>query len=170
MLKVFNYLLELFLRVFLGFVLLKWKLKVKVLIFRFASARKCSTGGRALMQLDFIQLVSKLEKICTIRPIPHRDLVEVYIKAYYQPEEHLESWIKEHKVRKPKYHSLKTLTFQNSHSSLLYNANTHPCANLPQINMVWKPLKSLIYFWLSFLFYLFRSVSVLFIQKKKSNT
>lgn len=67
---------------------------------RFSAAKKCSTGGRALMQLDFIQLISKLEAITTVRPIPYRDLVEVYIKAYYQPEEDLETWIKEHAVSK----------------------------------------------------------------------
>lgn len=67
-----------------------------LLVEGFSAAKKCSTGGRALMQLDFIQLISKLEAITTVRPIPYRDLVEAYIKAYYQPEEDLESWIKEH--------------------------------------------------------------------------
>lgn len=50
------------------------------------------------MQLDFIQLISKLEKLCSLRPIPHREYVEAYVKAYYQPEDDLESWIKDHSV------------------------------------------------------------------------
>ncbi|KAK9506582.1 hypothetical protein O3M35_008485 [Rhynocoris fuscipes] len=62
----------------------------------FSSSKKCSTGGRALMQLDFIQLISKLEKLCSLRPIPHREYVESYVKAYYQPEDDLENWIKDH--------------------------------------------------------------------------
>ena len=36
---------------------------------------------------------------CTIfRPIPGREYVEQYIKAYYLPEAQLETWIREHKV------------------------------------------------------------------------
>lgn len=62
----------------------------------FSNAKKCATGGRALMQLDFTQFTSKLEKLITLRPIPHKDHVESYVKAYYIPEEHLEKWIREH--------------------------------------------------------------------------
>lgn len=50
------------------------------------------------MMLDFIQLVSKVERMCSLRPIPHREFVENYIKGYYTPEDQLESWIKEHRV------------------------------------------------------------------------
>jgi len=32
------------------------------------------------------------------RPIPGREFVEVYIKAYYLPETQLETWIHDHKV------------------------------------------------------------------------
>lgn len=32
------------------------------------------------------------------RPIPERELVEAYIKAYYLPESQLEAWVLEHKV------------------------------------------------------------------------
>ena len=35
--------------------------------FRFASAKKCSNEGRALMQLDFQQYLMKLEKLTDIR-------------------------------------------------------------------------------------------------------
>ncbi|XP_017890539.1 syndetin [Ceratina calcarata] len=63
----------------------------------FSYAKKCSNGGRALMQLDFTQLKSKFETITCLRPMPHREYVELYIKAYYLPENSLEEWMKEHK-------------------------------------------------------------------------
>lgn len=50
------------------------------------------------MQLDFTQLKSKFEKMTLLRPMPHREYVELYIKAYYLPENSFEEWIKEHKV------------------------------------------------------------------------
>lgn len=50
------------------------------------------------MQLDFTQFISKLEKLTTLRPIPYKDYVEVYVKAYYVPEEQLEKWIRDHTV------------------------------------------------------------------------
>ncbi|XP_008194931.2 syndetin [Tribolium castaneum] len=62
----------------------------------FSEAKKCSNGGRALMQLDFIQFLSKFEKMAGLRPVPHREYVENYIKAFYLPESELEKWIKEH--------------------------------------------------------------------------
>lgn len=48
------------------------------------------------MQLDFTQFLSKLEKLTSIRPIPDREYVEHYIKAYYLPEAALEAWVHEH--------------------------------------------------------------------------
>ncbi|XP_054267533.1 syndetin-like [Macrosteles quadrilineatus] len=62
----------------------------------FASAKKCSNGGRGLMQLDWTQLVSQVEKMCSLRPIPHRELVDAYVKAYYLPESALETFVREH--------------------------------------------------------------------------
>nr|CAD7441143.1 unnamed protein product [Timema bartmani]CAD7457242.1 unnamed protein product [Timema tahoe] len=62
----------------------------------FSNAKKCSNGGRALMQLDFTQFLSKFEKLTSIKPIPNREFVEAYVKAYYQPDTELEAWIKEH--------------------------------------------------------------------------
>ncbi|KAK0090814.1 hypothetical protein PV325_003834 [Microctonus aethiopoides] len=62
----------------------------------FSNAKKCSNGGRGLMQLDFTQLKSKYEMITSIRPMPHSEYVETYIKAYYIPENILEEWMKEH--------------------------------------------------------------------------
>ena len=65
---------------------------------RFAAARRCSNEGRALMQLDYQQFVTKLERLTRLRPLPERQLVEAYIKAYYVPESALEDWIRQHKV------------------------------------------------------------------------
>lgn len=48
------------------------------------------------MQLDFTQLQSKFEKISGIRPMPHKEYVEAYVKAYYLTETDLEKWIREH--------------------------------------------------------------------------
>ena len=76
------------------------KLVMKILVDGYASVKKCSNEGRALMQLDFQQLVVKLEKTCgsELRPLPHKEYVEAYIKAYYLPDSVIEKWIKEHPV------------------------------------------------------------------------
>ena len=78
---------------------------------RFSQAKKCSNEGRALMQLDYQQFRTKMEKMtlrrhanqchlmCIIltiiiyRPLPHHDIVENYIRAYYMSETDLESWL-----------------------------------------------------------------------------
>lgn len=83
------------------------------MFFRFSLVKKCSTAGRALMQLDFTQFMSQLNPICSITPFPHKELVEVYIKAYYLPETSLETWTKEHQVT-------KNLLIQDKYE-LLYN-------------------------------------------------
>ncbi|PSN30261.1 Syndetin [Blattella germanica] len=62
----------------------------------FSNARKCSNEGRALMQLDYTQFLSKLEKLTSIRPIPGREYVDLYVKAFYLSEVRLESWVREH--------------------------------------------------------------------------
>jgi len=36
-------------------------------MFSFASAKKCTNEGRALMQLDFQQFLNKLEKLTDLR-------------------------------------------------------------------------------------------------------
>ena len=60
------------------------------------------------------------------RPIPEREYVEAYVKAYYLPESQLESWIREHKVSQ----SALLVLFRKSCSLLssaiwkrLYNSN-----------------------------------------------
>ncbi|XP_031566777.1 syndetin-like [Actinia tenebrosa] len=69
----------------------------------FASAKKCSNEGRALMQLDFQQYLMKLEKLTDIRPIPDREYVETYVKAFYLTENEMERWIREHKEYSSKH-------------------------------------------------------------------
>uniref|UniRef100_A0AAF5PRY2 Coiled-coil domain-containing protein 132 n=1 Tax=Wuchereria bancrofti TaxID=6293 RepID=A0AAF5PRY2_WUCBA len=59
--------------------------------------KKCSNEGRALMQLDFQQLIAKLEQLVDFMPIPYKAYVENYIKAYYLPESSMESWILQHR-------------------------------------------------------------------------
>lgn len=63
------------------------------------------------MQLDFQQFLMKLEKLTDIRPIPDKEFVETYIKAYYLTENDMERWIKEHRVR------VKFVFFYNSNNS-----------------------------------------------------
>ncbi|KAG8330218.1 hypothetical protein J6590_068318 [Homalodisca vitripennis] len=48
------------------------------------------------MQLDWTQLVSQLEKMCSLRPIPRKEFVEAYVKAYYLPEQALETFVRDH--------------------------------------------------------------------------
>lgn len=50
------------------------------------------------MQLDFTQFLSKFEKISSLRPMPHKEYVENYVKAYYLPDLELEQWIRDHTV------------------------------------------------------------------------
>lgn len=50
------------------------------------------------MQLDLQQLISRIEQICNIHPVPHKAYVENYIKAYYLPESSFEQWIQQHSV------------------------------------------------------------------------
>ncbi|CAG7821256.1 unnamed protein product [Allacma fusca] len=64
----------------------------------FSSARKCSNSGRGLMQLDFTQFLSKLEKISpvSLKGLPDREYVDNYVKAYYLPESIMEEFIQSH--------------------------------------------------------------------------
>ncbi|XP_014225221.1 syndetin [Trichogramma pretiosum] len=66
-----------------------------VLVEGYSNAKVCSTGGRALMQLDFIQLTSNFESITNLKPMPYQEYVLTFIKAFYLSEENLESWIKQ---------------------------------------------------------------------------
>lgn len=70
-----------------------------VLLCSYANVKKCTNEGRALMQLDFQQFLMKLEKLTDLRPIPDKEFVETYIKAYYLTENDMEQFIKNHRVR-----------------------------------------------------------------------
>ena len=63
------------------------------------SVWQCSPGGRGQMQLDAKVFMSELEKLTTLRPIPHFNFLDKYIKAYYLSENELEHWILTSKVR-----------------------------------------------------------------------
>ncbi|XP_073920837.1 syndetin isoform X2 [Castor canadensis] len=73
------------------------RLANRTIVEGYATVKKCSNEGRALMQLDFQQFLMKLEKLTDIRPIPDKEFVETYIKAYYLTENDMERWIKEHR-------------------------------------------------------------------------
>uniref|UniRef100_A0A6A7G7D6 Syndetin-like n=3 Tax=Hirondellea gigas TaxID=1518452 RepID=A0A6A7G7D6_9CRUS len=62
----------------------------------YATARSCSNEGRSHMQLDYQQLTSKLEPLSGLRPLPGRELVEGFIKAFYLPEAALREWLQQH--------------------------------------------------------------------------
>ena len=67
-----------------------------VLVEGFSNAKKCSTGGRALMQLDFTHILSFLELISGISKFPtHQQYVDQYVKAYYMAKDDLENWMRE---------------------------------------------------------------------------
>ncbi|KAK6054314.1 hypothetical protein COOONC_08180 [Cooperia oncophora] len=68
----------------------------KALVQGYCEGGKCSTEGRALMQLDFQHLLLKLSNLRCGRPVPHTAFVEGYIKAFYLPENGLEEWISKH--------------------------------------------------------------------------
>nr|BAE00296.1 unnamed protein product [Macaca fascicularis] len=73
------------------------RLANRTIVEGYANVKKCSNEGRALLQLDFQQFLMKLEKLTDIRPIPDKEFVETYIKAYYLTENDMERWIKEHR-------------------------------------------------------------------------
>lgn len=50
------------------------------------------------MQLDYQQFLSKVERLTDIQPVPGKEQVENYIKAYYMLESNLEQWIRSHRV------------------------------------------------------------------------
>ncbi|KAK6190358.1 hypothetical protein SNE40_002246 [Patella caerulea] len=86
------------------------RLANRVFVEGYSNAKKCSNEGRALMQLDFQQFLIKVDQIIDIKPIPEREFVETYIKAYYLPESQLESWIQDHK----EYSSKQLLALVNT--------------------------------------------------------
>uniref|UniRef100_H2YKG0 Syndetin C-terminal domain-containing protein n=1 Tax=Ciona savignyi TaxID=51511 RepID=H2YKG0_CIOSA len=90
----------------------------QVFVEGFSNVKKCSNEGRALMQLDYQQFLMKLEKLTNIRPIPHREYVELYIKAYYLTESDLHQWVQQHAE-----YDHKQLTALLSCSSATYSSS-----------------------------------------------
>uniref|UniRef100_A0A5F5Q103 VPS50 subunit of EARP/GARPII complex n=1 Tax=Equus caballus TaxID=9796 RepID=A0A5F5Q103_HORSE len=89
------------------------RLANRTIVEGYANVKKCSNEGRALMQLDFQQFLMKLEKLTDIRPIPDKEFVETYIKAYYLTENDMERWIKEHRIILYNFPSLSELLLFN---------------------------------------------------------
>lgn len=73
------------------------KLANRTFVEGFSQAKKCTNEGRALMQLDYQQFLSKVEKLTDLRPVPEREIVEGYVKAYYLSESAIEEWIRSHR-------------------------------------------------------------------------
>lgn len=67
--------------------------------FSYSNAKKCTAGGRALMQLDFTHFMSILELNSGFKFPIHHNYVDAYIKAYYMPKDLLEEWIIEQKAK-----------------------------------------------------------------------
>ncbi|KAJ3441011.1 hypothetical protein M0812_13014 [Anaeramoeba flamelloides] len=63
----------------------------------YSQAKKCSYEGRALMSLDLVSIINRIETITKIRPVPYTVKVRTYINIYNVPEEDLLNWIKENK-------------------------------------------------------------------------
>lgn len=60
------------------------------------SAKNCSTGGRALMQIDFTHILSFMELLSGYKFGAHQVYVDQYVKAYYLPKDGaLKDWLQE---------------------------------------------------------------------------
>ncbi|XP_054728286.1 syndetin [Anastrepha obliqua] len=79
-----------------------------LLIEGFSNVKKCSAGGRALMQLDFTNFMSILELISNQKYTHHRIYVDSFIKAYYYSNEQFKEWVDEQ--RNLEQYSTKQLT------------------------------------------------------------
>ncbi|KAH8297497.1 hypothetical protein KR044_013452 [Drosophila immigrans] len=79
-----------------------------LLVEGFSNVKKCSAGGRALMQLDFANFMSFLELISHQKYPQHSAYVDVFIKAYYFSPEQFEQWIEQQ--RQADEYSAKQLT------------------------------------------------------------
>lgn len=80
-----------------------------VLVEGYALAKNCSTGGRALMQIDFTHILSFMELLSGYKFGRHQVYVDQYVKAYYLPKDGaLRDWLQEQVVRNE--YSQKQLT------------------------------------------------------------
>ncbi|CEF69360.1 Protein of unknown function DUF2451, C-terminal domain and Vacuolar protein sorting-associated protein 54 domain-containing protein [Strongyloides ratti] len=100
------------------------------------SSKKCTNEGRALMQLDFQQLIFKLEAENTDwnrdipKPIIFKSYVDNFIKAYYLSESSLEQWISQHK----EYSSIQISQFLTTASHISKKAKTRILNKLIDLN------------------------------------
>ncbi|KAH8253234.1 hypothetical protein KR032_004363 [Drosophila birchii] len=69
-----------------------------LLVEGFSNVKKCSAGGRALMQLDFANFMSFLELISNQKYPQHRSYVDVFIKTYYFAPDQLEQWVEQQRL------------------------------------------------------------------------
>ena len=67
-----------------------------LLVEGFATGKKCTHQGRALMLFDFRELVVNIEKNCKMK-VSNKGFVEDYIHAFYLDEDELDKWIQAHK-------------------------------------------------------------------------
>uniref|UniRef100_A0A1A9UUY6 Coiled-coil domain-containing protein 132 n=1 Tax=Glossina austeni TaxID=7395 RepID=A0A1A9UUY6_GLOAU len=81
-----------------------------LLVEGFSNVKKCSAGGRALMQLDFTNFMSILELISNQKYPECRAYVDLFIKAYYFSNEQFEEWIIEQKNLQTQQYTNKQLT------------------------------------------------------------
>ena len=88
----------------------------------FSYATRCTPEGRALMNLDYHQLLHKIETISSCRVSQkQRHFTETYIRAYYFTEDELETWLVDGKNR---VYSKKQLTALVSHSGASLSKKT----------------------------------------------
>ncbi|CAD5206190.1 unnamed protein product [Bursaphelenchus okinawaensis] len=59
-------------------------------------SKKCTNEGRALMLLDTEHLNKEIETLSSLKPVPFKNHVEDYVKAYYLQESYLPDWISRH--------------------------------------------------------------------------
>jgi len=57
-----------------------WLVMCSVCQYSFASAKKCTNEGRALMQLDFQQFLNKLEKLTDLRLVDNLSLHKIWTR------------------------------------------------------------------------------------------
>src|SRR6185437_10016454 len=79
------------------------------LVDAYARSKKCTTEGRGLITLDLSALRSGLEKITTLKPLPHWEYVTQYVNAYYLQENELLAWVSAH----PEYNMAAVVSVAN---------------------------------------------------------
>ena len=112
----------------------------------FSQALKCTPEGRALMNLDYQQLLHKIEAIskCRINQ-KQRHFTETYIRAYYFTEDELTSWIPQNssyskrQLRKKVLIEIQGFTYCLSFT-ICWNSNFQKSFEVP-----WLTIRGLLY-------------------------